>query len=187
MKHVCSKQKVIGLGQTAQCGVSYLDGSEVWYCEEHSSQNPVEKWDIRFLEMAKLVSRWSKDPSTKCGAVIVRPNNTIASVGFNGFPRGCDDNPALYAVREVKLGRVIHAELNAILSAQEILHGYTIYTWPPMWGPSCQRCAAHIIQSGIKRVVHQQDTSDSKWKESNKAGIALMLEAGIEVVQYGGG
>ena len=55
-----------------------------------------EKWDRRFLALAEHVADWSKDPSTKTGAVIVRPDRTIASMGYNGFPRGMadtDDRP----------------------------------------------------------------------------------------------
>ena len=48
------------------------------------------KWDIRFLEMAKLVASWSKDPSTQVGAIAVR-NRTVIAQGYNGFPRGVDD------------------------------------------------------------------------------------------------
>lgn len=48
----------------------------------------LSKWDERFIELARLVATWSKDPSTKVGAVIVRPYRTVASVGFNGFARG---------------------------------------------------------------------------------------------------
>ena len=51
----------------------------------------LSKWDERFIELARLVAAWSKDPSTKVGAVIVRPDRTVASVGFNGFARGVDD------------------------------------------------------------------------------------------------
>lgn len=66
------------------------------------------KWDRRFLRLAQEVASWSKDPSTKTGAVIVRPDKTIAAIGYNGFPRGCDDAPELYAHRETKLSRVVH-------------------------------------------------------------------------------
>ena len=100
--------------------------------------------------MAEHVSKWSRDPSTKCGAVIVRPDKSLASTGFNGFPRGMDDDEELYDNREVKYDRVIHAELNAILSAHEPVRGYTLYVWPL---PTCSRCAVHVIQSGISRVV----------------------------------
>lgn len=146
----------------------------------------VEKWDKRFLNMAHLVSEWSKDPSTKCGAVIVRPDNTIVSTGFNGFPKGCKDDVEIYANRELKYSRVVHAELNAILHANEPLHGYTIYTYPPGYGPTCDRCAAHVIQSGIKRVVHIRDESDFalRWKDASERGLDMYDEAGVVVVGY---
>ena len=79
------------------------------------------KWDGRFVELASHIAKWSKDPSTKCGAVIVRSDKTIASVGYNGFPRGLDDSGKLYDNRSVKYDRVIHAEMNAILNASESL------------------------------------------------------------------
>jgi deoxycytidylate deaminase len=41
----------------------------------------------------KVAEGWSKDPSTKVGAVIVRPDLTVASIGYNGFPRGMSDDP----------------------------------------------------------------------------------------------
>ena len=53
-----------------------------------SKMKKSNKWETRFLEMARLVSGWSKDPSTKVGAVIVRPDKTIASVGYNGIAIG---------------------------------------------------------------------------------------------------
>lgn len=147
-----------------------------------------EKWDRRFLELASLVASWSKDPSTKCGAVIVRPDLSIASTGYNGFPRGTSDDEEVYANRELKYSRVVHAELNAIVQAREPLQGYTIYTYPPGYGPSCDRCSAHIIQAGITRVVHQIDTSEfaMRWKEATERGLDMYREAGVEVVSLDG-
>ena len=145
-------------------------------------------WDHFFLGLAEYISTASKDPSTKCGAVIVRPDRTIASTGFNGFPKGCDDSPELYADRDLKLARVVHAEQNALLHAREDLTGYTMYTWPPGYGPSCDRCTAHIIQAGIKKVVHRLDTSAdfaSRWKEAIERGLQMYEEAGVEVVAVG--
>lgn len=143
-----------------------------------------EKWDHRFLALAELVASWSKDPSTKCGAVIVRPDRTIVSAGYNGFPKLCSDEPELYADREQKLGRVVHAEVNAVLHAREPLNGYTMYTHPAGWGPSCDRCTSVIIQSGITRVVHKLDDSlfASRWKEPAERGLQMYEEAGVEVV-----
>lgn len=144
-----------------------------------------EKWDVRFLELAKHISTWSKDPSTKCGAVIVRSDRTVSSIGFNGFPRGCCDDPALYEDRALKYERVVHAEMNATLSANEPVRGCTLYVWP---GPICNRCAAHIIQAGISRVVyvdHQESYQMLKrWCSGHPlAGIIMLTEAGVEVVK----
>jgi len=76
------------------------------------------RWHKRFLEMAKLISTWSKDPSTQCGAVIIDAKKRVISMGFNGFPSGTSDDPDLYQNREKKYKRVIHAEKNAILFAK---------------------------------------------------------------------
>lgn len=143
-----------------------------------------EKWDRRFLEMARLVSTWSKDPSTKCGAVLVRPDLTVAAVGYNGFARGCDDADHLYQNREVKYKRVVHAELNAILSCREITKGYFIYLWPP--GFPCDRCAVAIIQAGVKRVVYAKADSAfyERWKDSFKVSEQMFKEAGVFMRGY---
>ena len=110
----------------------------------------MKTWDEYFIGMARYVSTRSRDPSTKCGCVIVRPDNTIVSTGYNGFPRGIDDDPLFYENREYKLAHIIHAEMNAILFAREPLKGYTLYAWPLL---CCDRCAMHVIQAGIRRVV----------------------------------
>jgi len=144
----------------------------------------IDKWDIRFLDLAKHVAQWSKDPSTQTGAVIVRLDRTIASVGFNGFPRGCSDAEELYADRNMKYIRTVHCEMNAALAAREPLHGFTLYTWPFM---SCDRCAAHMIQAGIKRCVapacppHLQE----RWKDSLASASAILAEAGVELELIG--
>ena len=138
-----------------------------------------EKWDQRFLELAVTVSTWSKDPSTQLGAVIVRPDRTIASIGYNGFPRGVDDDEARYADREFKYEAIVHGEMNAILAAREPLHGYTLYVWPL---PPCSRCAAMIIQTGIKRVVSPPN-GNPRFAASCSLGRRLLAEAVIECVE----
>jgi dCMP deaminase len=107
------------------------------------------KWDERFLALAEHVAQWSKDPSKKVGAVVVRPDRTMASIGFNGLPRGVSDSAERYEDRALKYPMIVHAELNAVLTAAEPLTGYTIYAalFP------CNECAKAIIQAGIARVV----------------------------------
>lgn len=122
-------------------------------------------WHRRFLEMAKLVSTWSKDPSTKTGAVIVRPDKSVCSVGFNGFPSRMPDIPELYQNREEKYDRIVHCEINALLFAKERVAGYTLYTYP---FASCNRCMAQMIQAGIVCLVCPKLPPElaERWKES---------------------
>jgi dCMP deaminase len=125
----------------------------------------VNKWDKRFMELAKLVSSWSKDPSTQTGAVIVRPDRTILAVGYNGFPKGMSDEPHLYANRELKYSRIVHCEMNAVLNSKQSVEGCTLYTYP---FASCDRCAVHMIQAGIKLAVFPKlpKKLEARWKES---------------------
>lgn len=139
-----------------------------------------EKWDERFLAVADLVGTWSKDVSTKVGAVIVRPDRTIASVGYNGFPRGVDDNLPKIENRAMKYPRTVHAELNAILSANEPVKGYTIYITPLF---SCASCAGAIIQSGITRVVWR-GVIPSRWNDNFLISNEMFEEANISCVRY---
>lgn len=145
-----------------------------------------DRWNRRFLELARQISQWSKDPSTKVGAVIVRPDKTIASVGYNGFPRGIEDSAFRLSDRALKYQLVIHAEMNAILNAKEPLRGYTIYVWPPSFhSPSCNRCAAHIIQAGIRAVVGFVADKDNplalRWEEVNIISKGMLGEAKVIV------
>lgn len=140
----------------------------------------LNNWDIRFLELAELVASWSKDPSTKVGAVIVDENNRVVSLGFNGFPRGISDCPTLYSERSSKYERVLHAEQNALaFSPRRDLQGCTLYTWPL---PPCNRCALEIIQAGISRVVTQESPIGYvRWSESFTLMVDLLGEAGVEL------
>jgi dCMP deaminase len=138
-----------------------------------------EKWDRRFIDLMKVAEGWSKDPSTKVGAVIVRPDLTVASIGYNGFPRGMSDDDALYADRPTKYSRIVHGEMNAILNAHGSVQGCTLYVpFPP-----CDRCAVHVVQAGITRVVYVEPTEDikSRWSEAFVQTAAIFDDAGIEV------
>lgn len=132
--------------------------------------------------MAKLVSTWSKDPSTQTGAVIVRPNGTVASVGFNGFPKGMNDDPALYANREEKYSRVVHCEVNALIFSEGSVVGSTLYTWPFL---SCDRCMVQMLQAGIKRFVAPVASLDglSRWGAAFAKVKQYAAEVGVEVVE----
>jgi len=147
--------------------------------QETVSISRSEPWDDRFLALADHIADWSKDPSTKVGAVIVRPNRTIASVGYNGFPRGVDDTLERLNDRPTKYAMTVHAEANAILSAGSSVAGCTLYVTPLH---PCSNCAALIIQSGIAKVVARMPDNPAHWAESFAAAKAMFYEAGIEVI-----
>lgn len=141
------------------------------------------KWHRRYLELAREISRWSKDPSTQVGAVAVNPETgQILSTGYNGFPRGIEDTEERLNDRTVKLCLTIHAELNTILNASLTgvsLKGSHMYVYGL---PPCSTCTLSIIQSGIKKVFFLKtdiEKSD-RWKESWNKSKQLLDEAGIE-------
>lgn len=142
------------------------------------------KWDLRFLEMARLVGSWSKDPSSKIGAVLVRPDRTLASIGFNGFPQGLSDAPELYQDRDYKIATVRHAEENAIgFSKDQSLAGYTIYV---SGLPPCCNCASEIIQRGITRVVAHNNMVPRRWAQNMRWAAMNLLQKGILIDLYDG-
>ena len=134
-------------------------------------------WDRRFLDLAQHIAGWSKDPSTQVGAVIVDDQRRIISTGYNGFPRGVNDDPVRYADREVKYEMIVHGEINAILFANQSLRDTTLYTWPFM---PCSRCAAIVIQSGISRVVAPH-CENPRWVNSFDLTRRMFSEAGVDL------
>ena len=129
-----------------------------------------KRWGDRYLHLAKEISTWSKDPSTKVGAVVIGDNGEVLTQGFNGFPRGIQDSSPRLKDRERKYKLVVHAEMNAIYNAGlngVSLKGSTIYVYGC---PICNECAKGIIQVGIKKVVAMRPPSVDldRWDESIK-------------------
>lgn len=162
-------------------GLADVDPEYAFHIDLHERLERIDKWDRFYLGLADYIATASKDPSTKVGAVLVRPNNTIASVGYNGFPRGMSDDHELYADRPTKYSRIVHAEMNAILNAQGPVEGCTLYcTFLP-----CDRCAVFVVQAGITRVVAPAPTPDQieRWGTSLDNTRAIFLEAGIALTE----
>jgi dCMP deaminase len=107
----------------------------------------------------------SKDPSTKVGAVLVRPDMTPAGFGYNGFPEDMPDDEALYLDRNEKYPRVIHAEINAKDNSRDAcFDGYTMYSTLAV----CDRCFVQLINRRIDRYVYPPPTEDQlrRWGDS---------------------
>lgn len=140
-----------------------------------------EKWDRRFVELARHIASWSKDPSTQVGCVVVGPDREIRSTGFNGFPRGVEDCAKRLADRSQKYPLICHAEENAIMQAARVgvaLSGCSMYvTWPP-----CTRCARGLVQAGVKRVVVPAGLEiPPRWQSDFELSMALLEEAGVQL------
>jgi dCMP deaminase len=141
-----------------------------------------EKWNKRFLELADHISSWSKDPSTKVGAVIVDDKKRIVSVGYNGFPRGVDDAEERYNDRPLKYKLVCHAERNALDNAPISVEGCTMYvSLMP-----CSECTKSIIQRGIKKLILgpvPEKFKNYDWSEDVygwKFSQVMLAEAGVD-------
>lgn len=134
-------------------------------------------WDTRFLDLANHVAQWSKDPSTKVGAVIANDQHQVLSLGYNGFPRGVEDRESRYNDRETKLLFVAHAERNALDNAFVDVRGATLYT---SLCP-CNECAKSIIQKGIKRVVSVAPPADKHYKFKMHITQQMFSEANVNL------
>jgi len=133
-----------------------------------------QAWDRRWMNLTDHIATWSHDPSSKFGAVIIRPDNSIASYGVNNFPHGIADDERWHD-RQVKYDLVVHSETNALIHAHECVRGYTLYTTTV----PCIRCLVNILSAGIGRVVNWHPTADymSRWGDSVRESMARMSEA----------
>ena len=142
--------------------------------------NKALKWHKRFLEIAEFISTWSKDPSTKVGAVIADKDNRIVSTGYNGFPKSVKDTLERYKNRDVKYKIILHAEENAIAYAKRDLTDCTLYI---SGLPPCAHCASLIIQSGVKRVVVRKQQIPERWEESMQLSKQILKEAKVKLIE----
>ena len=138
------------------------------------------KWKKRFLKLSKEIAEWSKDPSTKVGALIISEDRNIISTGYNGFPRGIEDSSERLNSRETKYKFILHAEMNCIMNA--LYNGRSVkdcilfvHGLPP-----CSECTKSIIQAGIKKVITDSKATDN-WKESSKLSLEMLKEANVEI------
>ena len=143
----------------------------------------VLSWDEYFMGLAHLSAMRSKDPSTQVGAVIVDQEHKVVGIGYNGLPIGCSDDEFPWdregGMLVTKYAFVVHAELNAILNSTRNLHGCTLYVslFP------CNECAKAIIQSGIRKIVYEDD----KYATADNviASKKMLNAAGVELVRLG--
>lgn len=131
---------------------------------------------MSFIEIAQVIAKKSKDPSTQVGAVIVDSEKRIVSTGYNGFVSGNDEKYMTFE-RPMKYHLTIHAEMNALLFAKQDLGGKIMYiTHSP-----CSECLKHILQTKIRTVFYNE--LYNKFTENEKLSIKLLiLSTGAKIV-----
>lgn len=136
-------------------------------------------WNRRFLTLADHIAQWSKDPSSKVGAVIVGADKREVCFGFNGFAPGIADTPARLNDRDTKYRLVMHAERNALDNCHFNTRGATLFvTRCP-----CSECTKSVISKGIARVVYQPHVDfDERWAEELKWTRSMLMEVAIPLI-----
>jgi len=143
----------------------------------------VTKWDIRFMRIADLeVAQWSKDRSSKVGCVLVK-DREIITTGFNGMPRGINDDIDARHEKPEKYYWFHHAELNAVVNAAR--QGKSTLGWDAYinWFP-CDHCAGVLVNAGIKRVFCDKELEwgHEKWGDGFKRAKTILEEGNIEII-----
>jgi dCMP deaminase len=152
----------------------------------------MDGWDDYFMKMADLVASKSKDRSMKCGCVVVGHSNTVLSTGYNGFPRGVNDEDEALHKRPTKYIWTAHDAVNAIYNAArngtKLLDSRAYLTAHP-----CQECARGIAQAGIIEVIFPTKHDDpfykmnrwTHWEESFLNAREIFKACGVMVTEYG--
>jgi len=150
-------------------------------------------WTQRWLDMAMHVSKWSKDTSSQVGVVIVGDHNRLLSIGYNGLPRGCNDDSKVNPGRHesgnpTKYHWYEHAERNAIYNAAA--EGIALRD-STMFAPNaaCCDCARAVVQSGIRRFIYYNDGpffEREDWVGRLNVALQIFAESGVAAIGIAG-
>jgi dCMP deaminase len=126
-------------------------------------------WEQYALSLAKVASLKSKDPFVKVGCALLRHDNTIASLGYNGFPTGMLED---YSNRDERRKFVIHAEQNSLRFIKPNECYLAATTLLP-----CNNCLKSLASYGIKKVIYE------KVYDKDPSSLDLAEKFGIELIQ----
>jgi dCMP deaminase len=137
-------------------------------------------WDSYFMSIAFVAAMRSIDPSTKHGCVITK-NKKILSIGYNGPPRGLNDE-MIPLTRPEKYPFMTHAEENAILNSDVSMEDSVVYItgWP------CHKCFRMLIQKGVSEIIYGpiswcQDDADMN---ATKLMLSAQQEKKTKMTEY---
>lgn len=143
-----------------------------------------EHWQEYYMGLAYKVAEGSKDGSSKVGAVLVRPDKTLASIGFNGFPARIKDREDVLKdpnLRHLKYPRMVHAEANCLnYSRDRGSDGYHLFvTMHP-----CDKCSLRLASTGIEHVYFATNEDyENRWAENIEIAKEILGEAGIKTAR----
>jgi len=162
----------------------------------------MQKLDDKFFLKKAFEAAWnlSQDMNTQTGAVLVTPGGMLFSHGANRMHHGIPERYEKGNIKKILVGRpekydlLVHAERDVIYSAvregkNSLILNSTLYaTWSP-----CKECSITVINSGVKRFVTHQCTTDwynekreatsrKLWDESIETAISLLKKCGVEYI-----
>jgi len=167
------------------CGLPQYDENDLGNLEWTRPPRKTPTRDERYMGLAWIIAGFSKDPDTQIGAIFVGKGNYPLSFGYNGLPRGIDDNSFDWQ-REKKRDVMVHAEMNAIRhSDKEKLAGSTLY----VTAMPCHNCMIQLINYGVRRIVYYPLKVDKKSSiNDNMKDKTLYLAnlSGVEIEEFNG-
>lgn len=149
------------------------------------SDREAERW-YEPMKLAYETARWSKDPSTQNGAVLLDWSGKTMVWAENHFPSNTPKE--FWDDREMKYAHVVHAEMAAILAAAAYNEGTYGATLVAPWA-ACSNCAKHIVAAEIAQLVRHPNVdpatnaAQQRWHEDILLGDAIMLRAGVKILE----
>ncbi len=147
-------------------------------------------WDQYYIGLARVAALRSHDANSQFGCFIVSKDNTVVSMGYNGFCRGHLDD-ILPNVRPAegdsidKYPFMVHSEANAIYNSLiniRTLGGATAY----ITGTPCVACLMALAQNGVNLIKYVCVPGLASEWNNEKATIVreLLLEhTGVKLVE----
>lgn len=126
-------------------------------------------WESYAMDLARTAARKSKDPWVKVGACILRHDNTIAALGYNGFPARMAED---WSNRDERRRFVVHAEQNALRFIKPDEARLIACTLLP-----CNDCLKSIASYKIPVIVYDQLYAP------DSSTVDLAAEFGIKLIQ----
>lgn len=127
------------------------------------------------MGMAHHAALRSHDAETKVGCVIINNDKHILSMGYNGFPSGCEDSK-LPSTRPDKYPFMVHAEQNAIsnivVKSCEPLTAYVTHR-------PCRICAKLLWQNNVRRWFVEKGSDAESFSDKDGIVFDFLVENGL--------